>query len=364
MQFKKTITLLLCAVLLLGSLAGFAEGEDAAAPKLVYGTLSLLNMSEEEYVDIIEARYLVIEQLIEEGYAVLSLEEEEVLEQGVQIPEGKPGEIQVVYYDTIDALLMALNARQIDGILIYQNVARYLCATNDTLQTVMTYNTEQSLNTFAKMAYSGINGNDFSFLMMEDRTGLRDEFNAAIAEMKKDGTLDRLAEEQIEALVNGDEIEPVALPQTDGAETIKVAVTGALPPMDYVAANGEPAGFNTAVLAEIARRTGKNIELVVVDSFGRAAALASGVVDVVFWTRTSDMVQKGLDLPEAELNPIPEELFSSMTEDEQQVLRTVEEMADRSAYVSADMPEGTLCTDPYFSDVFTIVIALDAPGNE
>ena len=134
---------------------------------------------------------------------------------------------------------------------------------------------------------TGISGNDFAFLMMEDNAALRDEFNAAIEAMKADGTLDRLVQEQIDGLIDGGEFKPVELPHFDGAETVKVAVTGALPPMDYVAADGTPAGFNTAVLAEIGQRTGKNIELVVVDSMGRAAALASGAVDAVFWTRTS-----------------------------------------------------------------------------
>jgi ABC-type amino acid transport substrate-binding protein len=265
----------------------------------------------------------------------------------------------------MDALLMAINAGQINGILIYQNVARYLCATNDTLQMPINHDTDQPLNTFAKLVYDGINGNDFSFLMMEDRTELRDEFNAAIAEMKEDGTLDRLVEEQIDAMVDGSEIKPVALPQTEGAETIKVAVTGALPPMDYVAANGEPAGFNTAVLAEIAQRTGKNIELVVVDSFGRAAALASGVVDAVFWTRTSAAAHGIAATTEAELEYQHVELDPSVTEEELQVLRAVDEIVDISVYGSADMPEGTICTDPYFSDVFVVVVPSNiAPDNQ
>ena len=52
--------------------------------------------------------------------------------------------------------------------------------------------------------------------------------------------------------------------------------------MDYVAANGTPAGFNTAVLAEIGKRLERNIELVQVNSVGRALALAQGNVDVAF----------------------------------------------------------------------------------
>ena len=50
-----------------------------------------------------------------------------------------------------------------------------------------------------------------------------------------------------------------------------------------ILADGTPAGFSTAVLAEISKRINKNIELVSVDSAARAAILASKGADVVFW---------------------------------------------------------------------------------
>ena len=62
----------------------------------------------------------------------------------------------------------------------------------------------------------------------------------------------------------------------------------ALPPMDYVSEDGTPAGFNTAILAELGKRMNKNFELVQVDSLGWAPALTSGKVDLVFWTNGSD----------------------------------------------------------------------------
>ncbi|MEE1199172.1 MAG: transporter substrate-binding domain-containing protein, partial [Christensenellales bacterium] len=164
----------------------------------------MLNITEEESLAFEEARLLTVKQLIKEGYA-----------HSPRTPEEIPENLEIAYYDTIDALLMALNARQINGILIYKNVASYLCATNDTMRTLVTFDTDQPLNTFAKLVYGGINGNDFSFLMMEDRTELRDEFNAVIAEIKEEGTLDRLVAEQIDAMVDGSEIKPVELPRID-----------------------------------------------------------------------------------------------------------------------------------------------------
>jgi hypothetical protein len=145
------------------------------------------------------------------------------------------------------------------------------------------------------------------------------------------------------------------MPVIDGAETIKVAVTGALPPMDYVAADGTPAGFNTALLAEISQRIGKNIELVVVDSVGRAAALASGTVDAVFWTRTSEASNRRASESEEEHAKNVEGRDKKMSEEELETFNKVKAMVRMAEYGRADMPEGTIITAPYFSDIIVPV---------
>ena len=76
------------------------------------------------------------------------------------------------------------------------------------------------------------------------------------------------------------------MPKTKGKGVLRVAVTGDLPPMDCILADGTPAGFNTAFLAELSRRIGQTIELVSMSAGARQAALASGRVDAVFWTRS------------------------------------------------------------------------------
>ena len=210
--------------------------------------------------------------------------------------------------------------------------------------------------TLVDLVQHGINGNDFAFLMMESNAALRDEFNAAIADMKADGMLERLVKEQIDDAIDGGEIAPIEMPKIDGADTVKVAVTGALPPMDYVAADGTPAGFNTAVLAEIGNRIGKNIELVVVDSLGRAAALASGTVDAVFWTRTSSAAQEVSAMTEEEDKAHREAVNAGMTEEEIKLMNALLDSFDFAVYGAADMPEGTIVTEPYFSDVIVPVM--------
>jgi len=349
---KKLIALLLVLALAFTLCACGKKAEEtpqtADAPaesgEMIIGTLSMLNMTEEEYAAYQEVRRALGRQMVKEGYAERT---EGTSHQGRMT--------KIVFCDTLDSLLMALNAGDVDSLAIYQSVARYLCATNDNLCMPIRYDLDKERNTFAEVVLNGIFGNDFAFLMMEDNAALRDEFNAAIAAMKADGTLDRLVKEQIDALLDGGEIKPIALPHFDGAETVKVAVTGALPPMDYVAPDGTPAGFNTAVLAEIGNRTGKNIELVVVDSLGRAAALASGAVDAVFWTRTSSRAQERAAMTEAEREAVKAGEQAGMTEEEIALMDEVSESINFLTYAKSDMPDGTIVTAPYFTDVLVPV---------
>ena len=355
---KKLIALILVLALAFTLCACGKKAEETpqttAAPaesgEMIIGTLSMLNMTEEEYAAYQEVRRALGRQMVKEGYAERT---EGTSHQGRMT--------KIVFCDTLDSLLMALNAGDVDSLAIYQGVARYLCATNDNLCMPIRYNLDKERNTFAEVVLNGIVGNNFAFLMMEDNAALRDEFSAAIAAMKADGTLDRLVKEQIDALLDGGEIKPIALPHFDGAETVKVAVTGALPPMDYVAADGTPAGFNTAVLAEIGQRTGKNIELVVVDSLGRAAALASGTVDAVFWTRTNSESQKLAGMTEAEREAEKAKGEADLTEEEIALMNEIQEIIDFPSYGAADMPDGTIVTEPYFSDV---IVPVELAGGD
>lgn len=126
---------------------------------------------------------------------------------------------------------------------------------------------------------------NFSMMTMDSNQEVYDILNNAIKEMKADGTLDSLIENELKAYINSDP-EPKDLPHFDGAKTIKIGVTGDLPPMDFVAANGKAAGFNIALLTEIANRAQVNFELVQIETGARAMALASGKVDAVFWTKS------------------------------------------------------------------------------
>ena len=191
-----------------------------------------------------------------------------------------------VYHNGLNEMQMALNAGQIDEISTYRSVANYMAARNSQLEIL-----DHTVNMF----------DSFCCAVRSDDKALRDEIDAAIQAMNSDGTLENLVKTYITDANLSEDPPAVALETFDGAETIKVGITGDLPPLDLILANGQPAGFNTAMISEIGRRTGKNIELVQIDSNARASALTSGQIDVVFWVTVPDDggLDKNLDKPDA-----------------------------------------------------------------
>ena len=136
--------------------------------------------------------------------------------------------------------------------------------------------------------------------MREGDTLLQRDLNKAIKKMTDDGTLIKLTKEYITDLKHGANPPAVPITHIDGADTIKVAVTGDLPPFDMILADGTPAGYSTAVLAEVSKRINKNIELVSVDSNARATILTSKGADVVFWVavpKDSNLLPANIDIP-------------------------------------------------------------------
>ena len=190
------------------------------------------------------------------------------------------------YFDKMNDMQLALESEQMDMLSTYKNVADYMMQRSDNKEILPS---ERHLE------------DSFCFALREGDTMLKNDLNKAIKGMINDGTLENLTKQYITELKNG--VEPPAVPITkiDGAETIKVAVTGDLPPFDLVLADGTPAGFSTAVLSEISRRIGKNIELISIDSNARASILTSKGANVVFWVavpKDSTLIPANIDQPE------------------------------------------------------------------
>ena len=189
-----------------------------------------------------------------------------------------------VFYDSLTSLIMALNAGDVYEIALPKPVAEYVMNVNDNVEITTIVRTMPSSLAFG--------------FRKDDAPSLRSKFNEALMSMKADGTLAILRSKYIDE-PGLDDPEPVKFEKFDNVDTtIKVAVTGDLPPIDFIAADGTPAGFNTAVIAEIAKRLKINVELVNIASGARAASLASKRSDVVFWFQFYEASDIQPDLPE------------------------------------------------------------------
>ena len=198
-------------------------------------------------------------------------------------PNNETLEVNVRFYDSLTAMQMALSAGEISQMVLPEAAAEYLLSRNPEYEATLTLR--------SKSAYG------LSFGFREDNTALRDKFDDALGSLRWNWRLGTLEGLYIASSGAADP-EPVKFEKFDGADTLRVAVTGDLPPIDFIAADGTPAGFNTAVLAEVGNALKMNVELVNVDAGARTAALASGRVDVVFWYEVDTSAEAQPDVPE------------------------------------------------------------------
>lgn len=244
MKLKKIAKVLLSMVVASTLLTGCGQSEQPAQNQNVgvkVGVISHMNVSETQLNEY-TTKY-------EEMYGI----------------KGKRSE--TFFYENLNLMLMGLNSKSVDEISTYKSVANYVMGRNDNLEILQGYSDMSDV---------------FCCAVRKEDSKLLEEINNAIQSMKDDNTLDKLIKEYVTDN-NNREPQAVEIAKIDGVDTIKVGVTGDLPPLDLVLADGKPAGFNTAILAEISKRINKNLELVQIESGARAAALTSKQIDVVFW---------------------------------------------------------------------------------
>lgn len=184
------------------------------------------------------------------------------------------------FYDSLPLLQMGLESGSVEEASTYKCVADYLIARNPKVEIAGGHNPAHL-------------SDNFCFAMRAADAELKNKIDAALGAMKDDGTLDSLVKTYITDLKGAEDPPAVTIEKIDGAETLKIGVTGDLPPLDLVLANGQVAGFNTAMLAELGKRLNRNIEIVQIDSASRAAALTSNQIDVSFWA----VVPASADMP-------------------------------------------------------------------
>ena len=243
----------LCILIFLVILTGNTEALSKRVIK--FGQLTKLNTTEEQF-----------SQTWKETFA----------------PNNETLEVVIKFYDNLTSMQMALNAGEINHMILPEPTAQYIMNQTKEYEAFLTLRSQ---------------GMGLAFGFSKDNEGLRDKFNEALKQLKSSWILSGIESMYISSAGINDP-EPVKFAKFDNADKIRVAVTGDLPPIDYIAPDGTPAGFNTAVLAETAKFLKINVELVNIDSGARTAALSSGRVDVVFWYEIEKGREIQSDIPE------------------------------------------------------------------
>ena len=224
----------------------------AAAPANKIGFLARLNTTEEEFHKIIHDSWNT------NSWSIFSSQHEND---------------EVKFFDTMASMIMAVKAQQVKEIVLPKVTAEYVIQANPELAVCCAAKTKYPMS--------------LAMGFRKDDRILQDRFNLAITALEDSWQLVELQWAYLSA-TDFEKLTPVTFPKFEGADTIKVAITGDLPPIDFINSQGSPSGFNVALLAEIARLLKINIELIQVDSNARTAALMSKRADVVFWYETSE----------------------------------------------------------------------------
>ena len=190
---KITLFLLTLALLCAALTPSLAEG----AIKRI-GTLQMLNMSEADYAAIQKERAAIGEMLNAEGIPAEHPYYDGMLEEHPEI----------VYFDSLNDMVMALNANQIDAIDLNRTTAEYLCANSDGLTILMDYEAED--NVLTDFVFNTMMGFDFSLMLPESKQELADELSEALDSIEEDA-LDALAETYIADAIEG-EFPPLKCP--------------------------------------------------------------------------------------------------------------------------------------------------------
>lgn len=303
---KKIIASLLIGIMLFGLCACGKKDTATVSDAPKAGTLTYLSADEEQ----------ISEEVVNKVIAASTMAED------------RP-KIESVFYDSLTSMQMALEKGAITSIIIGRNVANYMV--NHDKYVKIEDNQSGELNGYA-------------FLLTDKNGELCNKLSDAIVTLKANGKLAELEQTYIKDVIAGSDIPKIEMPNFDGADTITVAVTGDLPPMDYVAEDGSAAGFNTALLAAVAEELQINIQIIQIDSGARSMALSTGKADVCFWARAT-----------FDEDAISEEI----TNDEDPLGVPFDDMS-KVSYATYDKPDGTIMSEIYYmEDVVSVVLNND-----
>jgi ABC-type amino acid transport substrate-binding protein len=178
---------------------------------------------------------------------------------------GKPK--QIVYFNRVSDISTALLSGKADAYVCHNFVADYLLKRNNNLKTIP----------YPKKMDSG-----FIMAVRSEDQQLKSDLDSAITILQNNGVLKALQDKWITNFPADHEPSSNVVSKIDGAKTIYVGVCGDYPPLDYIAADGRPAGYNVVFLQEIGKLLNINFEFVSLENQARFVALNSKKIDVIF----------------------------------------------------------------------------------
>ena len=109
-----------------------------------------------------------------------------------------------------------------------------------------------------------------------DNTQLKQDFDSFLAEIRRDGTYQRIFERWRDA----DDPSEVELPQQRGTgQTLRVAIYPAAPPFSLIS-SGSPSGLEIDILTEWANRRNRKLEFLIMDFASQIPAVQTGKADM------------------------------------------------------------------------------------
>ena len=175
--------------------------------------------------------------------------------------------------DDFITALAALDNKKVSAIWVADVTADYYCRTGN-------YRSISPEETAGK----GSERLQFAFAFRPEDTALRDIANELLDGLEADGTLDRL----YDYYVNGVESSCLCPEFDNDGKTIYVGITGTVPPLEMVDAEGNVSGMAVELSKYLANYVGLNVKFVVLDNETAFARLMNGRVDMIACYGTSE----------------------------------------------------------------------------
>lgn len=156
--------------------------------------------------------------------------------------------------------IVTLNNGGVDAVVIDKNPAENFVANN-----------QDKL----KMVEDDTSTEEYAIAVGKGDTELLEKINAGLAKIKEDGTFDKLVAEYI----GGEEEEEASTAEAEF--TVNVGTNAEFPPFEYIGDDGEPDGFDMAVIKAIGEAEGFDVKITNMEFKSLIASLSTGSLDAV-----------------------------------------------------------------------------------